>query len=114
MKNSAYLINISRSEIVNMQDLYEALKNDKIKGAALDIRTCQFVNPNCAKLSEEMKLSLECYEETRIVNELANLSNVIITPHIAYKTADVMEYIFKTSIKGILDCVKGGTAFRAC
>ncbi len=114
MKASAYLINVSRSEIVNMQDLYSALKNDKIKGAALDIRTCQFVNPNCAKLSEEMKLSLECYEETKIVTELAKLSNVIITPHIAYKTADVMEYIFKTSIRGVLDCIKGGTSFRAC
>ena len=114
MKASAYLINVSRSEIVNMQDLYSALKNDKIKGAALDIRTCQFVNPNCAKLSEEMKLSLECYEETKIVTELAKFSNVIITPHIAYKTADVMEYIFKTSIRGVLDCIKGGTSFRAC
>ena len=114
MKDSAYLINVSRSEIVNMQDLYSALKNNKIKGAALDIRTCQFVNPNCAKLSEEMAQSLECYEETKIVTELAKLPNVIITPHIAYKTADVMEYIFKTSIRGILDCIKGGTTFRAC
>lgn len=114
MKKSAYLINISRPEIVNMRDLNEAIKNCKIQGAALDIRTCSSANPNCAKLSEKMKNSLECYEETIIINELSKFDNVIITPHIAYKTEDVMKYILKTSIRGILDCIKGGTSFRAC
>ena len=114
MKNTAYLINISKSEIVNMQALYKALQEEKIKGAALDIRTCNSVNPNCIKLSSELNAKLECYEETKIVSELVKMPNVIITPHIAYKTEDVMEYMLQMSIRGILDCIKGGFSFKAC
>lgn len=114
MKNSAYLINISRSEIINMRDLYNVLKECRIRGAALDIRTCDSVNDKCRYYSLRANITLDCYEETKIVKELSKMPNVIITPHIAYKTADVMEYILKTSIRGILDCIKGGFSFRAC
>lgn len=37
MKKSAYLINTARSYAVNMDDLYEALKNRVICGAAVDV-----------------------------------------------------------------------------
>ena len=112
MKCSAYLINIARSGIVNLKDLRDALKNKKIKGAGLDIRTCDSVNQNCRKFAS--KLNLECYEETNVIKELSKLPNVIITPHVAYKTADVIEYILRTSIRGVLDCIKGGSMFKAC
>ena len=114
MKNSAYLINISRSEIVNMQDLYQAIKDCRLRGAALDIRTCDSVNSKCLQYSRKANIRLNCYEETKIVTELSKFPNVIITPQVAYKTADVMEYILKTSIKGVLDCIKGGFSYRAC
>lgn len=114
MKKSAYLINISRAEIVNIKDLYEAIKNNNIQGAALDIRTCDSVNPKCKQFAEKTNTTLDCYEETKIIKELSKFPNVIITPHIAYKTADVLEYIAKTSIVGVLDCIKGGTKYRAC
>ena len=114
MKKSAYLINISRAEIINMRDLYEAIKNGNIKGAALDIRTCDSVNPNCKRYADKMHMSLECYEETKLLKELSKFPNVIITPHVAYKTADVLEYILKTSIRGVLDCIKGDNKFKFC
>ena len=114
MKESAYLINISKSGIVNLDDLYSALKNKKIKGAALDIRTCNSINPNCFKLQKDLGKNLKCLEEMKIVSEMAKMPNVILTPQVAYKTADVLEFIVDTSAKGILDCIKGGSNFRAC
>ena len=114
MKESAYLINISKSGIVNLDDLYSALKNKKIKGAALDIRTCNSINPNCFKLQKDLGKNLKCLEEMKIVSELSKMPNVILTPQVAYKTADVLEFIVDTSAKGILDCIKGGSNFRAC
>lgn len=114
MKDSAYLINVSRAEIVNMRALYNAIKKQKIKGVALDIRTCDAVNQKCVEYSKKTNITLECYEETKLLKELSKFSNVIITPHVAYKTEDVVEYLLRTSIKGILDCIKGGTSFRAC
>lgn len=113
MKKSAYLINVSKSEIVNIKDLYSAIKNQEIKGAALDIRTCDSVNPMCKKFGEKMNKNLDCYEETKIITELSKLPNVIITPQVAYKTTDVLEYITNSSIHGVLDCVKGGKKFKA-
>ena len=37
MKKSAYLINTARGDIVNESDLVEALKEEKIMGAGLDV-----------------------------------------------------------------------------
>lgn len=114
MKNSAYIINTSKSKVINMKDLYEALLNKRIKGAALDIRICSNVNPKCKNLENKLNTKFECIEEAEIVKKMSLMPNVIITPQVAYKTADVLEYILKTSITGIRDCIKGGTKFRAC
>jgi len=112
MKNTAYIINTSKADIVNIKDLYNALKEKKIQGAGLDIRACKFANPNCAKLGDNLNTGLECYEETKIISELAKMSNVIVTPHVGYKTEDVLEYILDMNIRGILDCIKGGSQFK--
>lgn len=114
MKKSAYLINVSKSAIVNIKDLYEAIKNEEIKGVALDIRTCDSVNQKCKEFSDKINKPLDCYEETKILKEMSKFPNVIITPNVAYKTEDVLEYIAKTSVVGVLDCIKGGTKFKAC
>ena len=37
MKNSAILVNIGRGKLINTDDLVEALKNDEIAGAALEV-----------------------------------------------------------------------------
>ncbi len=73
MKNTAYLINVSRGGIVNEADLYEALRDKKIAGAALDVveqepmtpdsRLFTFDNflcsPHMAWYSEESALELK-------------------------------------------------------
>ena len=114
MKKTAYIINTSKSGIVNIKDLYNAIKANKIKGAALDIKTCNSINPNCFKLQKDLGKNLECLEEMQIISELSKMPNVILTPQIAYKTYDVLEYIVDTSAKGILDCIQGGSKFKAC
>jgi len=62
MPPNSYIINISRGDIVNEKDLIEHLKNNKIKGAALDV----FHN-------EPLKQN----------NDLFKLKNVFLSPHIA-------------------------------
>ena len=114
MKCSAYLINISRVHVVNLDDLYEALQSGKIRGAALDIRVCNSVNPKCYKLQKELNGNLECLKEMEIISKLSKMPNVILTPYVAHNTADVIEYILNKSFEGILDCIKGGTKYRAC
>ena len=63
MKNSTYLVNTSRGPLVNEEELYACLKEGVIAGAALDV--------------------LE-KEPPQGVHPLAELPNVIMTPHAAF------------------------------
>jgi len=64
MKKNCILINTARGGLINEIDLVQALKNNVIKGAALDV------------------FKKEPLEES----ELFNLENIILTPHIAAST----------------------------
>ena len=63
MKNSAILINTSRGPVINEQDLSDALENEVIAGAGLDVVK---VEPMVAS------------------NPLFKAKNCIITPHVAW------------------------------
>ncbi len=62
MKPTAYLINACRGPVVDEQALYQALRDNVIAGAGLDV--------------------LE-QEPTPVDNPLFELENVVITPHMA-------------------------------
>jgi glyoxylate reductase len=62
MKKTAYLINNSRGPVVNEKDLYEALKEDRIAGAGLDVFE---------------------QEPTPLDNPVLKLDNVVVAPHIS-------------------------------
>lgn len=66
MKKTAYIINTSRGEIIDEDALYDALKEGKIAGAALDVFE----------------------KEPAVGNKLATLPNVICTPHIGAQTKE--------------------------
>ena len=67
-----WLINTSRGKIVNTSDLVDALNEKKILGAGLDVIDIESSSFN------NIEKELNPY-----FNELINLKNVIITPHIA-------------------------------
>jgi D-3-phosphoglycerate dehydrogenase len=69
MKSSAYIINTSRGEVIEETALIEALKNNKIAGAALDVFE---VEPPTNK-------------------ELLGLPNLICSPHIGAQTREGQE-----------------------
>lgn len=72
MKPDALLINTARGGVLDEEYLTEILKNKKIAGACLDV------------FEKEPPLN-ETY------NELLSLSNVILTPHVAYFTEEAMK-----------------------
>ena len=112
MKDSAYLINTSRTEIVDVLALYDFLEKKKLAGAALDVIMCNQSSFRCIQLAKQLNNDIVCLEEAKMVNELVKMDNVIITPHIAYETQDAIDYILETSFRGILDCIKGGNEYR--
>ena len=66
MKKTAYIINTSRGEIIDEDALYDALKEGKISGAALDVFE----------------------KEPAVGNKLTMLPNVVCTPHIGAQTKE--------------------------
>src|SRR6187431_2040991 len=70
LKQKPWILNTSRGQIVNTQDLKEAIINGVIAGAGLDVL-------------ENEKPSSYTAEENLLFHWLLNQSNVVITPHIA-------------------------------
>jgi len=67
MKNGVYLINTSRGDLINENDLFEALRENKFSGVGLDV------------LSKE---------EIKIDNPILGFDNVVITPHMGWYSVD--------------------------
>lgn len=78
MKKGSYLINTSRGSTVHLKDLYKALKEKHLFGAAIDV------------FPEEPKSNKEVFK-----NDLQNLDNVILTPHIGGSTEEAQLSIAK-------------------
>lgn len=87
MKPSAYLVNSSRGPVIDEKALVEALKNDTIKGAALDVFE----------------------EEPQLAPGLAELENVVITPHIASATEETRSKMSEMAAQNIIAFFKGET-----
>ena len=87
MKKSTYLINTSRGPIVDENALVEALRNNVISGAAIDV-----------------------YEnEPVLAPGLAELENVIITPHIASATQETRQAMSVLAAQNIIEALEGRT-----
>lgn len=87
MKKTAYLINTSRGPIVEEAALVAALRDGVIRGAALDV-----------------------YEnEPAFAPGLAELENVILTPHIASATEETRQAMSELAAKNIIEALEGRT-----
>ena len=79
-KKNIFLLNLSRGEIVDIEELILALKSGKVIGCGLDVL------PN-------EKLSTLNEKEIQIFNTLKNLPQTILTPHIGGWTSESYEKI---------------------
>ena len=94
MKREAILVNTSRGPVIDENALVQALKGGIIAGAGLDV----FEN------------------EPNMAPGLAELSNVIITPHIASATFETRSAMAEVAAKNIIAVLNGNepiTAVRA-
>jgi glyoxylate reductase len=85
MKKGAYLINTSRGPVVDEAALVEALKKGVIRGAALDVFE----------------------HEPALAPGLADLENVVITPHTASATDEARNEMSELAAKNIVAFLNG-------
>ena len=84
MKKTSILINTSRGQIINENDLVEALKDEKIAGAGLDVYDKE-------PLPQDHKLRF--------------LSNALLLPHIGYVTAENYTKFYQQMIENLEGCL---------
>jgi D-3-phosphoglycerate dehydrogenase / 2-oxoglutarate reductase len=84
MKRGAYLVNVARAEIINTGDLYDALRNGQLAGAALDVLPG---GPATAALS--------------------GLDSVVLTPHIAAMTDEAQRRVGERIVAAIAASLTG-------
>ncbi|MDB0046606.1 D-2-hydroxyacid dehydrogenase family protein [Candidatus Pelagibacter sp.] len=86
MKKTAFLVNTSRGNIINEDDLIIALSTNVIAGAGLDV-----------------------YEKEPLPegNKLRFLPNALLMPHVGYVTAENYSTFYTQMIEGLEACVAG-------
>lgn len=94
MKRDAYLVNCARGAIIDMKDLYEALKDRRIAGAGLDVFKPE--NPN----------------DDPIGAKLVRLPNVLAVCHRAWLSRESEQSQRRRVIEGVLEVLKTGRAPR--
>ena len=85
MKKTAKIINTSRGGVVDEDALYEAMKNGNLGGAALDVFE----------------------KEPATGNKLAELDNVILTPHIGAQTKEAQSLAANVIGEKIIQILRG-------
>jgi D-3-phosphoglycerate dehydrogenase len=86
MKRTAFLVNTARGGIIDEAALYDALKANKIAGAALDV----FVE-----------------EPTPQDNPLLTLPNFIAAPHVAGVTREAVDRMAVVAVQNIISVIDG-------
>ena len=85
MKRTSFLINTSRGPIINENDLVEALKDEKIAGAGLDVYDKE-------PLPQDHKLRF--------------LPNALLLPHIGYVTVENYSKFYSQMIENLESCLE--------
>ncbi len=97
VKKGAVLINTARGEIVETKALVTALQSGQLSAAGLDVLEGE------RKLSEDANSS----ESVEYAKQLITMEQVIITPHIAFFTAEAEQHIIDTTIENINTFIQG-------
>jgi D-3-phosphoglycerate dehydrogenase len=92
MKKNALLVNVARGGIVNEEDLYDALKNRTIAGAAFDVFVDEPLKEKC---------------------KLLELDNLVTTPHLGASTVEAQEKVSVDIAENVIAYLRDNTISNA-
>jgi D-lactate dehydrogenase len=107
MKKGAVLINTARGDVVDVQALVQALAEQRLSAAGLDVL------PEEPVIREEAELLRSIYEQSHDLTKLlanhvlVRMRNVIVTPHSAFNTREAVQRILDTTVENIQAYAKG-------
>ena len=92
MKENSYLINASRGNVVDIDELCRVLLSGKLAGAAIDVFPREPIS-----------------KEDKTISTLVECANVILTPHIGGSTMEAQTAIGKEVSEKYINYVKYGS-----
>ncbi|MBI2052456.1 MAG: hydroxyacid dehydrogenase [Candidatus Sungbacteria bacterium] len=101
MKKGAYLINTARGELVETDALLKALTTGQLAGAGLDVLESERQLKEEAELLTYQPGQIKDFKTLSEDHILINMPQVVVTPHIAFCTAQAREEIIKTTVENI-------------
>ena len=100
MKDGVIIVNTSRGELINTEDLLDAIKKKKIGAACLDVYEEEselFFNDKSGHILKD-----------DILARLLSMPNVIITSHQAFLTKEALDKIAETTMDNIISFFNEG------
>lgn len=107
MKKNAVIVNTARGELIDTKALYEALSENRIFGAGLDVLEAENILTQPEKIWDFDYLKDDIIRQAMINDRLLRLHNVVITPHIAYNTKQAQDRILSITINNIENFLAG-------
>lgn len=93
MKNGVYMVNTSRGALINTEDLLNAIKDEKIGGACLDV-----YEEETELFYEDMSYAII---QDDVLSRLISMPNVLVTSHQAFFTKEALHNIAETTLSNL-------------
>jgi D-lactate dehydrogenase len=108
MKPTAVLVNTSRGGIIDSRALLDALNQNRLAAAALDVLENEDVITEDRVLTrdlslEKLQLAVESYQ-------LIHHPRVLVTPHMAFYSQEALQRIVTTTVENIAGFAAGSPA----
>jgi D-lactate dehydrogenase len=100
-KTGSLLVNASRGAVVDTAAVIKALQSGKLSGFVADVLEVEASPKNVSKFTPSQK------KMWALQKKLANLPNVLLTPHTAHATVESDERLFTHTFETILAFQKG-------
>jgi D-lactate dehydrogenase len=110
MKPGAVLINTARGDLVDVSALADALNAGRLRGAGLDVLPNEPLLRDEAEIFRAGEAAQAHAADLRGLlasHVLLQMPNVVVTPHIAYNTADAMARIVEATAENVRAFARG-------
>ena len=102
MKDNAIVVNSARGDLINTEELYDAVANGKLYGAVLDVYENEVGVFNTDLSDQEFS--------DKLLERVIKSNRIILTPHIAFYTTKAVKNMATVSLNSMVSELENGSS----